>query len=432
MGATTRPKAAAALLFLLSLSLALSSALAPPAKIFAPIGPATAVVPHPARSRRCAAPIRIRSRWMTTALASPLSSSVTLLSSSLSRPDALTDVGYSSPRSEARGDRYGPENNSTIPPSAEVAASVGVRPTAKGASKGMWKRAWRVHATALPLLHALDSCRPRDSCLSLRCLWLKALSGNDRSSPAFDGGLSYDLLPGGTRLLVGRALRRAYPRLHHANIEIRTAYLDGVVSDAASRAREGGNRVRLVSLGAGYDPRSVKLKSRGVVDDAIELDLPGVIEVKRRQLDRLLRRRSEDLSREDLPELFPVDLNRVGDVKRILEDVLTRNNSDGDENLGGRWHTIFVFEGVLIYLDDGVPSDLLGACSAALRGGKMSVGSLCFADRLENVPGGDQIAGREELGGNGWELRDWRPKPGLARHMGSAALSVQGARKGLQ
>ena len=85
------------------------------------------------------------------------------------------------------------------------------------------------------------------------------------------------------------------------------------------------------------------------------------------------------------------------------------------------WHTIFMLEGVMIYLDDGVPSSLLNITSSVLRENKLE-GSLCFADRLENVPGGDFDLGVKELKNNGWEMKDWCPKPGLARHMGSANL----------
>jgi O-methyltransferase involved in polyketide biosynthesis len=83
------------------------------------------------------------------------------------------------------------------------------------------------------------------------------------------------------------------------------------------------------------------------------------------------------------------------------------------------WHTIFLFEGVMIYLDEGVPEALLNMLSRVLnKTGKR--GSLVFADRLENIPGGDFDIARRELAKNGWTITDWLPKPGLARHMGCA------------
>ena len=53
------------------------------------------------------------------------------------------------------------------------------------------------------------------------CLWWKALSGNDITSPVYDRELSYDLLPPVTRWMVSPRVCRWYPRLHHANVEIR-------------------------------------------------------------------------------------------------------------------------------------------------------------------------------------------------------------------
>jgi hypothetical protein len=46
-------------------------------------------------------------------------------------------------------------------------------------------------------------------------------AGNDASSPVYDYKLSYDLLPPITRTIVHPMLSKFYPRLHHANVEIR-------------------------------------------------------------------------------------------------------------------------------------------------------------------------------------------------------------------
>lgn len=96
----------------------------------------------------------------------------------------------------------------------------------------------------------------------------------------YDDSLAYDLLPRGSRVLVGKRLRKFYPRLHHANVEIRTAYLDQSVTriiDEIHATKEPRARIRLISLGAGYDVRSIKFRERGLVVQAIELDLPEVI-----------------------------------------------------------------------------------------------------------------------------------------------------------
>mmetsp|Transcript_57788 Transcript_57788/g.67456 ORF Transcript_57788/g.67456 Transcript_57788/m.67456 type:complete len:84 (+) Transcript_57788:529-780(+) len=75
----------------------------------------------------------------------------------------------------------------------------------------------------------------------------------------------------------------------------------------------------------------------------------------------------------------------------------------------------------MIYLNEGVPSTLLNVTSDLLNQLNLPR-SLVFADRLENIPGGDEALGIEELQRNRWKLKDWCPKPGLARHMGSTDL----------
>ncbi|VEU45135.1 unnamed protein product [Pseudo-nitzschia multistriata] len=321
-----------------------------------------------------------------------------------------------------RGEQYKNEN-STLPSPEVIAAKLGVRPS-KEASKGTWQRAWKLHKRLIPLLHSTDGCKPPDSSLNLACMWWKALSGNDRSSPVYDKELSYDLLPSGWRKIL--RLRRFYPRLHHANVELRTAYLDGRVGEIAAQQQNGGNpkKIRLVCMGAGYDTRGVKMIERTTVDRVIELDLPEVVNAKERLFWRLLKRRPWLKEFEcSMPTLVPSDFNDLLDVEQKLRALLLGDEPDGPDEKA-EWHTIFVFEGVMIYLNDGVPSSLLGLTSKILRENNLE-GSICFADRLENVPGGDYDAGVNELKKNGWELKDWSPKPGLARHMGYASLSLQ-------
>jgi len=333
-------------------------------------------------------------------------------------PLSLRKPNFSTPRRSfdlKRGENYGAANNSTIPTAAESAAAVGVRPPLDVSAK-VWKRAWLCFGATLPVLHALDSHKPPDSKLALHCLWWKALSGNDRRSPVYDENLAYDLLPRMSRVVVGKKLRRFFPRLHHANVEIRTAFLDRAVSNLAQEMKGVSDvQIRLITLGAGYDVRSIKLVERGIVDQAVELDLPSVVEAKSKILNsKRFKRRRPWLTKRSLPELYPVNLNQLMDVENILQSILLKADDS--------WHTIFLFEGVMIYLDEGVPAGLLELTSRVLHatGGK---GSLVFADRLENIPGGDLHIGREELARNGWEITEWLPKPGLARHMGCAKLT---------
>lgn len=310
-----------------------------------------------------------------------------------------------------RGSNY-LKNDSSVPPADLVASHVGVQPLTN-ASAAQWKRAFVWHRRMLPILHLLDKNHPPNSSLSLMCLWWKALAGNDPDSPAFDNRLSYDLLPSATRWIVCRRIRRWYPRLHHANVELRTAYLDQTLQKTINKARknETVQCIRLVSLGAGYDTRSIKFMERNLVDEAFELDLPSVVEAKQSMLtSKRFQRRRPNIR---LPTMRELDLNDVDKVQRTLDEIL--------QGAQQRSHTIFLFEGVMIYLNETVPTRLLQTCRQVLDQHKETTsGTLLFADRLENIPGGDENIAKQELQKLGWQLVDWEPKPGLARHMGCA------------
>lgn len=325
----------------------------------------------------------------------------------------ISQLNSNSPK-PIRGNRYN-DATSSIPAPNLVAARLNVKPT-KEASPKTWKMAWNTHKRLLPLLHSTDSCKPADSSLNLACMWWKALSGQDKTSPVYDKGLSYDLLPSGWRKII--ILRRFYPRLHHGNVELRTAYLDNAIVDAISNIKKSGQRkIRLICMGAGYDARGVKMLERGIVNEVVELDLPEVVTAKKRLLDRLLKRRPWLTKYHIMPKLIPSDFNDVNDVQNNLSDVVNGNDDERKQ-----WHNIFVFEGVMIYLEKGVPSKLLNMTSNVLVNNGCEEGSLCFADRLENIPGGDYDLGKQELERNGWHVKDWCPKPGLARHMGWCEL----------
>jgi O-methyltransferase involved in polyketide biosynthesis len=315
---------------------------------------------------------------------------------------------------ESRGSNYGAQNNATIPTARDAAMKVGVKPPIE-ASAAMWKRAWNLHRTLIPVLHVFDRLKPPDSSLSLMILWLKALSANDKESPAFDDSLTYDLLPPVTRCLVSKRLRRFFPRLHHANVEIRTAFLDQSVAAVVNQVRlvSPPKKIRLISLGGGYDPRSIKFRERGIVDAAIELDLPKVVSAKQKIFtSKRFRRRRPSLRNDSIPTFHSVDLNDLDAVETTLWDILI---SDPENS----WHTIFLFEAVMIYLNEGAPNSLLALCSRVLQESGCS-GTLCFADRLERIPGGDKDMAVTVLAQTGWRLITWSPKPGLARHMGVA------------
>ena len=400
-------------------------------------------------------------------------------------------------RTTIRGGSYGAGNNSTILSPQEVANIIGVKPSIE-ASKKTWKRAWMLHKHALPYLHMPErikfnvripfrrsnvkqdnrnnNLQTFDSSLNLACLWWKAIAGNDSKSLAYDDKLSFDLLPKGTRYIVHPLLVRLgiYPRLHHANVELRTVFLDNAVKDLVQvvkdkaansapqeqlvkasnfeKARDATTNVsseigftteekllpvikfRLISMGAGYDVRSIKLLTKGIVDEAYELDLPEVVKSKEMLLGpNRLRKRKPTLKDYHMPKLIGVNLNRISEVKEVLSRIVDSDNNVSKYEI---WHNIFLFEGVMIYLDEGIPSALLNTCSSVIHETlnaqvllqsttnetEVYHASLCLADRMENVPGGDIELGKEELRKNGWSLKTWLPKPGLARHMCTATL----------
>ena len=100
----------------------------------------------------------------------------------------------------------------------------------------------------LPHLHSWDRAAPADTCVNLVVVWLKAIAGNRRGEGTADGGAAYAMLPHFTRRVVAWPLCYLYPRLHHANVALRTAYLDQQVERELSAA--GQRPTRVVVLGA--------------------------------------------------------------------------------------------------------------------------------------------------------------------------------------
>ena len=301
-----------------------------------------------------------------------------------------------------------------------AALAVGVIPPSNWAPRFLKRIAWRAEGHLLNFIGLFDTCSPPDSKLSLRVLlrW-KAIAACDRRSPAFEeDGITYDLLPGGfRRLLLRGPLCRLYPRWIHVIIEIRTAYLDGAIMRIRDELGSAA-KIRLISMGGGYDSRCVRLRARGIIDDAVDLDLEPVIYAKTRMLDRLVMRRKKTNNNLDcegdviLPELVPIDFNNVEDVQSTLVQIIKKRSKYGQ-----RWHNIFLFEGVLMYLPEGIPSKLLRACCEALKDTRQR-GSVVFADTLENIPNDDIDTARVELARLGWRVVEWLPKGGRTRHMG--------------
>ena len=77
------------------------------------------------------------------------------------------------------------------------------------------RAAWKGHGAILPLLHATDPVRPKNTCLNLHILWLKALAGTRGET---DDHLSYRLLPKKSRWLISRPFCWLYPPWHHDTV----------------------------------------------------------------------------------------------------------------------------------------------------------------------------------------------------------------------
>jgi hypothetical protein len=333
----------------------------------------------------------------------------------------------------------------------EVAARFQVQPGSR-LPRSFWRWSWKWHYKCLPLLHFGDSARAKDLDKSLRCLWCKAIAARNTASPVYDRGMTYDMLPRPGRWIV-KLPNRLFPRLIHSNIELRTAYLDTFLREELHSAKSAWDaysqnttelgcdpkhmKVRLITLGAGYDARSVRMLTEGLVDEAWELDIETVAASKHVMLQRLRRRRHCAL-----PTVIPTNLNDLEAFEKTLQGILygrndtSSNERDIDDSYTAPWYTIFLTEGVMIYLDEGIPTKMLSICSKlAKQQQQQQSGSggatLLFTDLLRNVSSDDHAPGKErddakvELQNSGWDLLEssWYVKPGLAKHMGTARLT---------
>ena len=344
-------------------------------------------------------------------------------------------------------------SSSSSPDHCSIAQTLGVKPGWMDFSPQFWKFAWKTHGRLLPLLHGLDKARTSDLDSCLKVLWCKALVGLDRSSPAYDGGLAYDMLPSGSRNLV-RLPESLFPRLVHFVIELRTVFLDRALQEeirhyqnddqfnnmnninkAAQKQMENEKdnninnknkscRIRLVTLGAGYDTRSVKFLNSPYdgcccqIDEAWELDIQQVVDSKSIMLQRLQSRRPVDR----IPCLVAQDLTDANGLQSCLHRIL-KGDDDDDKNKNP-WHTIFLVEGVLIYLNEDDKSQVLSLCAQGLRQ-ESQTGSVLFADRIRKLRDPDISQMKTWLQSNGWDLveQSFCVHPGKTRHMGAARVT---------
>jgi hypothetical protein len=91
---------------------------------------------------------------------------------------------------------------------------------------------WRWHGRLLPLLHLWETSSPEDVHVNLRVLWNKALALVDSRSLAYEHPhfWTYHMLHFYSRWILKVPLSSfLFPRWFHANIELRTVYLNQVI-----------------------------------------------------------------------------------------------------------------------------------------------------------------------------------------------------------
>jgi O-methyltransferase involved in polyketide biosynthesis len=349
----------------------------------------------------------------------------------------------------------------------------GVR-TPWNAPTGVWKAAWKIQSAALPLLHATDrldlGSSLADTNVNLHCLWWKAIAG-DREA--------YNMLPPLSRTLVAPGVRRLYPLLHHQNVAIRTAYLDGALQRELERARAEDVQIVVLVLGGGFDTRALRFGGvRGV--EFVECDLPAVVDAKRKLLATRLARRAKRAGRTlAVPTLESLDMNsadsRASFVQGTLRDALARARRAADATSRrargplafasadeaprlrtaqprGGVRVLIVAEATLLYLSAGSAAATLAACvgecrrearaaaavgaPSALDGTTDVVARLLLADRLPGTVdrfGGEsaEALAKERAAAESWLgcaarlcVDEWYNKPGKARQMGIASASL--------
>lgn len=203
------------------------------------------------------------------------------------------------------------------------------------APRFLWKLAWDFGKKSLSILHnpyLTSGYVPSDRNVNLSVLYWKALDGDEYARALLPGRLG--------RLFTSRAFRWMYPRLHHANVGIRTRFINRCLESVVAEEEGGDGGVaditqgfNVLILGAGFDSRGVRLLDGGGVVDkgkvrVVEFDLEGVVKEKGKVFERNYRRRRRRRrksagwggSQEQLPILTNINLNYLEGTRATLSD----------------------------------------------------------------------------------------------------------------
>ncbi|HEX3980232.1 MAG TPA: class I SAM-dependent methyltransferase [Acidimicrobiales bacterium] len=209
-----------------------------------------------------------------------------------------------------------------------------------------------------------------------------ALSRTGQAVAAWRAGLSRPSTPDGdpdAQARMSEGMRPIRDPVMRAHVEARTRFFDKQVQEAIRRRVD-----QVVVLGAGYDDRALRFRSAGV--HYFELDHPSTQSDKRRRLERM----GADLVG---LTLVPVDFRR-GDTDAVLEACGHRPERP----------TLFLCEGLLVYLDQDAIVGLLTALRTRATGGSVLAASL--AVHAEGMDSGRVLdranAARPRAGAEPW------------------------------
>jgi len=141
----------------------------------------------------------------------------------------------------------------------------------------------------------------------------------------------------------------------------RTKLMDRVVLEAIDAGFE-----QVVILGAGYDSRAIRFSQKGSSVRFIEVDAAHTQKRKKKYL------QNAGVQPEDLPEFLEIDFNR-----QTLLDVMQLSSFSGVKK------TLFLWEGVSMYLDERAVLDLLASLKTMMQAEARLVFDYIYAETLQ-------------------------------------------------